>query len=115
LCVSSLIARPHHDTNFPNVRGERLLDEDAENGLFNSIVDKSLQREGTLIRSRRSDDRFPDPQFGCSPAVTSQRSGQIGWRLPPAVASLSHDGKHYTRTAAKRRILKEIVNSRIST
>jgi hypothetical protein len=39
LCVSSLIAGPHHDTNFPNVRGEGLLDEDAENGLFNSIVD----------------------------------------------------------------------------
>jgi hypothetical protein len=39
LCVSGLIAGPHHDTNFANVRGERLLDEDAENGLFNSIVD----------------------------------------------------------------------------
>jgi hypothetical protein len=39
LCVSGLIAGPHHDTNFPNVGGERLLDEDSENGLFNTIVD----------------------------------------------------------------------------
>jgi hypothetical protein len=39
LRVPGLIPWPHHDTNFSNIRGEGLLDEDAENGLFNSIVD----------------------------------------------------------------------------
>ena len=39
LRISRLIAGPHHDANFPNVRGERLLDQDAENGFFDSVMD----------------------------------------------------------------------------
>jgi hypothetical protein len=74
LCVSSLITGPHHDTNLPDVCGEGLLDEDTEHGFLNPVVDQSLQWKGTLIRSRRSDDRFPDPQFGCSSSVASQQA-----------------------------------------
>jgi hypothetical protein len=39
LCVPSLIAGPHHDTNLPNVRAEGLLDENAKDGFLGSIVD----------------------------------------------------------------------------
>jgi hypothetical protein len=39
LRVSGLIAWPYDDTNLPNLRRECLLDEDAQNGFLDSVVD----------------------------------------------------------------------------
>jgi hypothetical protein len=39
LGVPRLIAWPHNDTNLADICGEGLLDEDAENGFLNSVVD----------------------------------------------------------------------------
>jgi hypothetical protein len=57
---ASLVAGPDHDADLANICGEGLFDEDAQNGLFRSVVDKSLERKRPLIPSRCCDDRLSD-------------------------------------------------------
>jgi len=60
LGVASLVAGPDHDADLADIRAEGLIDEDAQNGFFRSVVDESLERKSPLIRSCRCDDRLPD-------------------------------------------------------
>ncbi len=61
LRVAGLVAGPHHDADFANIRGEGLFNQDVQNGFFHSVLDESLERKRPLIPSRCCDDRLSDP------------------------------------------------------
>jgi hypothetical protein len=61
LCVTRLVAGPDHHADFANIRAEGLLDQDAQNGFFRSVVDESLKRKRSLVPSRCCDDRLSNP------------------------------------------------------
>ena len=61
--VARLVAGPDDHADLLDVGRERLLDQDAEDGLFLPVaVDQGLQRQRALALSGGGDDSFLDAQ-----------------------------------------------------
>jgi hypothetical protein len=61
LGITRFVAGPHHDADFADIGGKSLLNQDAKDGFFRTVVDESLEWKRPLISPRRCDNRLPNP------------------------------------------------------
>ncbi len=73
VCVARLLTGEDDDADLLDVGGERLLDEDAEDGLLLAVtIDQGLKRQRALALAGRGDDSFLDAQRGSWRAFAAQ-------------------------------------------